>query len=163
MPERLDARPILGAIGGVLLLIALSLDWYATPLVPNVANETPVGNAWAVFESLDLVLAICGATAIYIAYEQLTGRFRLGERWLLPVGLLALVIVASQLIDPPPSVPVPEPLLKTGAWLALAGSASMAVAGLLSVASVSMAIVLDSDSGSRGSPRPSRRRATAEE
>jgi hypothetical protein len=45
-----------------------------------------VGNAWKVFESLDLALAGIGIAALYSAWEQLTGRFRFGEGWLLPAA-----------------------------------------------------------------------------
>jgi len=141
------------------------MDWYATPAVPPAVVDTPIGNAWALFETLDLVLAICGAGALYIAYEQITGRLRLGEKWLLPIGLLALLVVASQLIDPPPNLAsVPDPAIKTGAWLALAGTAAMSLAGIMSVARVSMAVVLDdSSSGGSRSTTSRRRAATAED
>jgi hypothetical protein len=161
MPDRIDARPILGAIGGVLVLIGLSVTWYQTPAQPPTIASAPLGNAWGVFETLDLVLAVIAAAGLYIAYEQMTGRFRLGEGWLLPLGLLALLIVASQIIDPPPSVAntagsAADPETASGAWLALGGSGAMLVAGVLSTASVSLALVSDSSSR-RGTQRTRKR------
>ena len=60
-------------------------------------------DAWAAFETLDLVLAGIAIATLYIAWEQVTGRFRIGAGWLLPLALLALVIVVSQILDPPPA------------------------------------------------------------
>ena len=54
--ERFDAGTGLVAVGAVLLLVSLFIDWY-----------DPGGDAWAVFESLDLVLAgaaVCGLLAV---------------------------------------------------------------------------------------------------
>lgn len=158
MPERIDARPVLAAIGGVLLLVSLSLTWYVIPGTPPAA-DTDIGNAWGVFETLDIVLAAIGAASLYLAYEQLAGHDRVGTAWLLPLGMLALLIVAAQIIDPPPTVeaPIPPagtigPAASTGAWLALAGSGALAVAGVLSRASVSLAVTMDS--GRERSRRP---------
>jgi len=57
MPDRIDARPVLTVIGGALLLISLFMDWYVIPAVPPATDDVPIGNAWAVFEVLDLVMA----------------------------------------------------------------------------------------------------------
>lgn len=156
MPERIDARPVITVIGGALLLVSLFMTWYELPAVPPAITDTAIGNAWFVFESLDLVLAGTAIVAIYAAYEQVTGRGRLGEAWLLVTGLLALVIVASQLLDGPPAAGVDaEPA--TGAWLALGGAGAMLVGGVLSTARLSLALELDSSSRGEATTR---RRAT---
>lgn len=156
MPERIDARPVLTMIGGALLLVGLFMTWFVVPNPqPNVPG-TDVGNAWAVFESLDLVMAAIAIAGIYTAYEQMTGEPRLGAGWLLPLGLLALVVVVSQLLDPPPLIGT-EVDPGTGAWLGLGGAAAMVIGGVLSAAHVSLALELDS-SGS-GSRTTTRRRA----
>jgi hypothetical protein len=156
MPERIDARPALTLIGAALLLVSLFLDWYVVPAVPPATADTPVGNAWAVFETLDLMLAGVAIAAIYAAYEQITGRHRLPAGLMLPLGLLALVIVASQLLDPPPTAgSTADPT--TGIWLALGGSAAMAVGGVLSLAGISLAV--EFDSSERPTTTQSRRRA----
>jgi hypothetical protein len=160
MPERIDARPVLTMIGGALLLLGLFMTWYVVPNPqPNVPG-TDVGNAWAVFESLDLIMAAVAIAAIYAAYEQMTGEPRLGVGWLLPLGLLALVVVVSQMLDPPPLIGT-EVDPGTGAWLGLGGAAAMVIGGVLSAAHVSLALELDSSSGSR--TRTTRRRAAAED
>jgi hypothetical protein len=63
------------------------------PAVPPATGTVDVGNAWKVFESLDLALAAIGIAALYSAWEQFTGRFRFGEGWLLPA--VANVSLAS--------------------------------------------------------------------
>ncbi len=64
MPERIDARPVLTIIGGALLLIGLFMTWYVIPSPQPGAEGTDVGNAWAVFESLDLIMAAVAIAAI---------------------------------------------------------------------------------------------------
>src|SRR4030095_8056372 len=54
--ERFDAGTGLVAVGAVLLLVSLFIDWY-----------DPGGNAWAVFAALELGLegaAVCGLLAV---------------------------------------------------------------------------------------------------
>jgi hypothetical protein len=153
MPERIDARPVIAIVGGGLLLVSLFLTWYQVPATPPAVGETSAGNAWQVFESLDLVLAMVGIAALYAAYEQLTGTHRLGEGgWLLPVSLLGLVVVASQILDPPPAATALADPTK-GAWLALGGAGALVVAGVLSTARVSLAVELDSSSTGRTTTR----------
>ena len=138
MRERFDAGTGLVAIGAVLLLVSLFIDWYK-----------PGGDAWAVFESLDLVLAaaaICGLLAVAPRF----GTGALG-RALPVITCVAFAIVAVQLIDPPPVVSDSD--LATGAWLALAATALMAGGSLLGAASISVTVDV------RGRER--RRRAAA--
>jgi hypothetical protein len=161
MPERIDARPVLTMIGGALLLVGLFMTWYVVP-VPPPAEATEVGNAWAVFESLDLVMAAVALAAIYVAYEQMTGEPRLGAGWLLPLGLLALVVVVSQMLDGPPVLGPGEVDPGTGAWLGLGGAAAMVVGGVLSAAHVSLALELDSSSSSGGQTTTRRRAAQSD-
>jgi hypothetical protein len=123
--ERFDAGTGLVAIGAVLLLVSLFSDWY-----------DPGGDAWAVFESVDLALAgaaVCGLLA-------LAPRFGTGGlgRALPIVTSAALAIVLVQLFDPPPAVR--DSNLATGAWLALAATAIMAGGALLGAASISVTV-----------------------
>jgi hypothetical protein len=156
MPERIDARPVIAIAGGGLLLVSLFLTWYQVPATPPAVGETSAGNAWQVFESLDLMLAAVGIAGLYAAYEQITGTHRFGEGgWLLPVSILGLVVVASQILDPPPAATALADPTK-GAWLALGGAGALVVAGVLSTARVSLAVELESSPG-RGTT--SRRRA----
>jgi hypothetical protein len=123
--ERFDAGTGLVAVGAVLLLVSLFIDWY-----------DPGGDAWAVFESLDLVLAgvaVCGLLAVAPRF----GAGGLG-RALPLITAIAFAIVVVQLLDPPPVVRNSD--LDTGAWLALAATALMAGGALLGAASISVTV-----------------------
>jgi hypothetical protein len=136
--ERFDAGTGLVAIGAVLLLVSLFIDWY-----------DPGGDAWAVFESVDLMLAAAAIAALLTMAPRLGGG---GLGRAIPiVSAAAFVIVAVQLIDPPPVVSDSD--LRTGAWLALAATAVMAAGSLLGAASISITVDV------RGRER--RRRAAA--
>jgi hypothetical protein len=136
--ERFDAGTGLVAIGAVVLLVSLFIDWYK-----------PGGDAWAVFETLDLALAgaaICGLLAVAPRF----GTGGLG-RALPIITAAALAIVVIQLLDPPPVVRDSD--IATGGWLALAATALMAGGALLTATSISITVDV------RGRER--RRRAVA--
>jgi hypothetical protein len=136
--ERFDAGTGLVAIGAVLLLVSLFVDWYR-----------PGGDAWAVFEWVDLALAGTAISALLAMAPRLSDG---GLGRALPiVAATAFVVVGVQLIDPPPVVSDSE--LQTGAWLALAATAIMACGALLGAASISITVDV------RGRER--RRRAAA--
>jgi hypothetical protein len=123
--ERFDAGTGLVAVGAVLLLVSLFIDWY-----------DPGGDAWAVFESLDVLLAgaaVCGLLAMAPRF----GTGGLG-RALPVISVVAFAIVLVQLIDPPPVVRDSD--LATGAWLALAATATMSLGAILGAASISVTV-----------------------
>jgi hypothetical protein len=123
MRERFDLGTVLVALGAVLLLVSLFVDWY-----------DPGTDAWGVFEAVDLLLAACavaGVVALAQRYEGLARAVPL-------LGFTVLVVVATQLIDPPPVVA--DSARDTGAWLALAGAAVMAVGATLAAASISVTV-----------------------
>ena len=112
------------------------------PLVPSCCWSVcsywydPGGDAWAVFESLDLLLvgaAVCGLLAVAPRF----GTGGLG-RALPLISVAAFAIVLVQLIDPPPVVS--HSSLATGAWLALAATATMALGAILGAASISVTV-----------------------
>jgi hypothetical protein len=123
--ERFDAGTGLVAVGAVLLLVSLFIDWY-----------DPGGDAWAVFETLDLALAaaaICGLLAVAPRF----GTGGLGRAMPL-IAAAALAIVVVQLIDPPPVVS--DSKIATGGWLALTATLLMAGGALLTAASISVTV-----------------------
>jgi hypothetical protein len=123
MPRRIDLGDALAALGALLLLVALFLEWFGG------------ANAWEAFELLDLVLALMALTVL----AAIGGVFDwLGTRLLAPLGALLLALVAVQLIEPPPLFG--EEDLGTGAWLALAGAGLVLLGGALRVASVSVTV-----------------------
>ena len=139
MRERFDAGTGLVAVGAVLLLVSLFIRWY-----------DPGGDAWAVFESLDLVLAgvaVCGLLAVAPRF----GTGGLG-RALPVISVAAFAVVLVQLIDPPLAVRHSD--LATGAWLALAATATMALGAILGAASISVTVdVSDKPAQARVDPK----------
>jgi hypothetical protein len=135
-----ETGSLVAALGGLLLLVSLFLAWY------QVANFTVT--AWTAFEVWDLVLAAL-ALAVIVAAATEMGWWRGPTHSVGPMllAVAALVIVASQLIDPPPSVL--HSSTGDGGWLAL-------VAGVLMVAGALVAesrVTLSFGPGARGPVR----------
>ena len=118
---------LLAAIGGVLLIVSLGLDWYGD------------FSAFTTFEVWDLVLLVLGLLTLALlaaALGLLRTRFASGTG--LVVGATALIIVLSQLINHPPAgIDLDE---GTGLWLGLAGSALMLLGALLSTARIAISV-----------------------
>jgi hypothetical protein len=133
--RRISIGPLIGLVGALLLLVSLFLDWW---------DEV---TAFTGFEVLDLVLAGLALAAILSLAEAAGARLpsatAIGSALALPLGLLALLIVASQLVNDPPAVAGGERGHATGIWLALAGALLMVGGSLLSVARISLALDLD--------------------
>jgi peptidoglycan/LPS O-acetylase OafA/YrhL len=138
--RKIDLGEALAALGAVLLLVSLFLDWY----------EGVTG--WEAFETLDLVVLLA-ALAVLAA---VAGAFDwLGARLLAPLGLLLLLIVVVQLVEPPPAVIDLD--LETGAWLAVAGAALVLLGGALRTASVSITVNVGGKDARRRVPAVDRR------
>jgi hypothetical protein len=121
--ERFDAGTGLVALGAVLLLVSLFVDWFA-----------PSGDAWAVFELTDIVLAAAAGVCLVAIVPRYTGLARAVPA----LAFGALIVVAVQLVDAPPGARGDR--IESGAWLALAASALMAIGATLSAASISVTI-----------------------
>jgi hypothetical protein len=106
--RRIPIGSLVGAVGALLLLVSLFLDWYGDL------------SAFTAFEVLDLVLATLALAALVVLAEPLgVGVWLPGVRplWL---GLGAAAVIVSQMVNQPP---VADALrLELGAWLALAGA-----------------------------------------
>ncbi|HYH59075.1 MAG TPA: hypothetical protein VD790_07615 [Thermoleophilaceae bacterium] len=135
MPRRIDAGGIVAALGAVLLAVSLFLDWYG--------DEDDGFTAWTVFEVIDLLLAGIALLTVSTVLARGGVEPRLPQVSPVALGTAALVLTASQLIDAPPAVALPELDLQTGAWLALAGSALLLAGAFLSVARVSLAFSVE--------------------
>ena len=118
---------LLAAIGGILLIVSLGLDWYGD------------FSAFTSFEVWDLVLLVLGLLTLALlaaALGLLRTHFRTGTG--LVVGATALIIVLSQLINHPPAgIDLDE---GTGLWLGLAGSALMLLGAVLSTARIAISV-----------------------
>ncbi|MGI8460261.1 MAG: hypothetical protein ACR2OC_01310 [Solirubrobacterales bacterium] len=113
-PRRIDGGSVLAALGALLVLVSLFLDWFAPGL-----------SAWTVFESLDMVLAAIAIATLAGVVPRLLARGA-SARALVPEGLLpvlgvaAFVVVGIQLLNHPPAAIGRDE--EVGAWLALAGA-----------------------------------------
>ena len=131
MGHRIEAGPLVAILGAVLLLVSLFLDWFA-----------PGTSAWTAFEVLDLLLAALALAAILAAVGLILGELAvLDRRWLVPLAVAAVVIVGSQLVNPPPAAGDESP--ESGAWLGLAGALLMAAGALLSFGRVRFAVTVE--------------------
>jgi hypothetical protein len=121
--ERFDVGTGLVALGAVLLLVSLFVDWF-----------DPSGDAWGVFELTDIVLAGCAIAGLVAVLPRYTG---LGRAIPL-IAFAALAIVAVQLVDHPPAAR--DDALEAGAWLALGATTLMALGAAMSAASISVTV-----------------------
>lgn len=136
MGQRLDGGKILIALGAVVLLVALFLDWYGDGGFDDFAVS-----AWTTFELVDLLLALLALTAIWavLAPALPASGLPVAPAWALTLaGPAAFVLVALALIDPPPTAQGAE--IETGAWIAFAAAAVMAVGAVLAVARISLVV-----------------------
>jgi hypothetical protein len=137
LSRKIDARELLAALGGLLVLVSLFLDWYSRDRGIPVLGGTGI-SGWEAFEALDLVLAGLAVAAIATGAAAFGTTYALRPRTLLPVGLVLVVIVAVQLVSPPPVAWGDD--LDTGAWLALAGSVLVLLGGLLRAARIAITV-----------------------
>jgi peptidoglycan/LPS O-acetylase OafA/YrhL len=148
MPERFDGGRALAGVGGIVLIVSLFLAWF-----------TPAITAWDAFEVLDLVLAFLALVIIVHAVPPLARTIRAPEEpsGLFPaIGIVAFILVAAALVNHPPAALGHRPAL--GAWLALGGTALMAIGGVLSAARISVVVSVRPRSRTTG-----RRRTTVAE
>jgi len=94
--RRIPVGPLIGLLGAVLLLVSLFLNWW---------NGV---TAFTAFEVLDLLLAALAIGAAMSLAEAAGARMpagvALGAALALPLGLLALLIVFSQIVNDPPAI-----------------------------------------------------------
>jgi hypothetical protein len=127
---QLPIGPLIAAIGAVMLIVSLFLDWY----------EDLTG--FTVFEFIDLLLTGLAVLTL-VSLAGAIGVIRPPLRPGLPLGvaLLALVIVLSQLVNDPPAVAGPNGRDQDiGIWLALGGSALMVAGAVLSAARIAISV-----------------------
>lgn len=122
--------PLVAALGAVVLLISLFLDWYA-----GITGFT-------VFEFIDIVLLGCALLTI----ASLAGGMGLVRPPVAPgvslaVAVFTVVVVLIQIVNDPPAVVGPNGAGRDiGIWLALGGAAVMVAGAVLASAHISLAI-----------------------
>ena len=131
MTRRLEAGPLLVTLGALLLLVSLFLDWFAGG-----------ATAWEAFEVWDLVLFALAVGVVASGIGLMSPDLEVIDRRFLPGAIAAMaVIVAAQIVDPPPAVAGQEP--DTGAWLALGSVIVMCAGGLLTYGRVRVAFTVE--------------------
>lgn len=129
-PIQVPVGPLVGAVGGVLLLVSLFLEWY-----DGLTGFT-------VFEFVDIVLVVCALLIIV----QLAGGMGLLSAPLSPglslvVALFAIAVVLTQVVNDPPAVAGGNgPDQAVGIWLAVGGAALMVAGAVLATAHISLAV-----------------------
>ena len=137
---QIPVGPVLGAIGAVILIVSLFLNWY----------EDATG--FTVFEFLDLLL-LSLAVATLVSLLDTLGVIRMGLRPGVPlvVATAALLIILSQVVNDPPAEVGPRGTDQDiGIWLALGGAALMVAGAVLSTARIAIAV----EPRERGGPAP---------
>jgi hypothetical protein len=114
-------------IGAVLLIVSLGLDWYA---------DLSGFNSFEFLDLLLVALALVTLASLAAALGLLHTPLRPGTP--LVVGVVALVIVLSQLVNHPPAGIGDD--VETGLWLGLAGAALMLAGAILSTARIAIAV-----------------------
>ena len=141
---QLPIGPLIAAIGAILLIVSLFVDWY-----DGVTGYT-------VFEFVDLVLTGLALAALF-ALASAMGAVRTPVRpgLLLGIGVLALLVVLSQVVNDPPAVAGADGRDQaTGIWLGLGGAALMVAGAILSSARI--AISVEPRDGGRAAPTATR-------
>jgi hypothetical protein len=127
LTRRFDIGPFVLALGALVLLVALFLDWFTT------------FNAWQVFEIVDIVLAALAVASIVGAIGLLVPSVDyIDRRWVPWIVGAAFVLVADQILQPPAGLDSGD--LGTGAWLAFGATIAMAIGTILSLTKVSVAV-----------------------
>jgi hypothetical protein len=130
MTRRFEVGPILVALAAIVLLVSLFLDWYGSL------------TAWEVFEVVEVLLVALAVTALVIAIGQLAPDLEYADRrWLPAVVLGVALLVAAEIVDPPPAAGGEDPA--TGAWLAFGSALVMFLGTVLTFGRVRFAVSLE--------------------
>ena len=128
--RRFEIGPLIVAVGSLVLLVSLFMDWYAGE------------SAWGAFEVADVLLAGLAIAALVAALGQIAEEIAVLDRgWLLPVVLAAALLVIAELLSPPPVVGGADP--QEGAWLAFAAALVMLLGTVLSLGRVSFSFAIE--------------------
>ncbi|HEX2409735.1 MAG TPA: hypothetical protein VHJ39_01105 [Solirubrobacteraceae bacterium] len=130
MSRRFEVGPLLVALGAIILLVSLFLEWYGTL------------TAWEAFEVVEVLLAVLAVGALVIAVGLLLPDLGYVERrWLPPVVAGATILVVAEVIDPPPIADGED--LAAGAWFAFGSVFLMCAGALLTFGRLSFALSLE--------------------
>jgi hypothetical protein len=130
MSRRFEIGPILMGIGAIVLLVSLFLEWYGG------------ATAWDAFEVVDVLLAVLALMALVASAGLVAPELAyMDRRWMPALVLAVAVLVAAEIISPPPVVGDADP--DVGAWLAFGAALLMLAGALLSLGRVSFALAVE--------------------
>jgi hypothetical protein len=128
--RRFEIGPLIVAVGSLVLLVSLFMDWYA--------GET----AWGAFEVADVLLAALAVAALLASLGMIAEEIQvLDGRWLPAAVLAAALLVIAEILSPPPVVGGADP--QEGAWVAFAAALVMLVGTVLSLGRVSFSFAIE--------------------
>jgi hypothetical protein len=128
--RRFEIGPLIVAVGSLVLLVSLFLDWYGDL------------SAWDAFEVTDVLLAALAVVALVAAVGLIAPELSyLERRWLLISVFAIAILVIAQLLSPPPTVGGADP--QTGAWLGFAAALVMLAGAVLSLGRVSFSVAIE--------------------
>ena len=128
--RRFEIGPLIVAVGSLVLLVSLFMDWYA--------GET----AWGAFEVADVLLAALAVAALLASLGMIAEEIGvLDGRWLPAAVLAAALLVIAEILSPPPVVGGADP--QEGAWIAFAATLVMLVGAVLSLGRVSFSFAIE--------------------
>jgi len=128
--RRFEIGPLIVAVGSLVLLVSLFMDWYA--------GET----AWGAFEVADVLLAALAVAALLASLGMIAEEIGvLDGRWLPAAVVAAALLVIAEILSPPPVVGRADP--QEGAWVAFAAVLVMLVGTVLSLGRVSFSFAIE--------------------
>jgi hypothetical protein len=128
--RRIDIGPLIIAVGSLVLLVSLFLDWYG--------DQT----AWEAFEVADVLIAALALAALVAAAGLIAAELAfLDRRWLPGLVLALTLLVIAEILSPPPTVGGADP--QTGAWIAFASVLVMLTGTVLSMGRVSFSFAIE--------------------
>jgi hypothetical protein len=138
---QIPVGPLVAAVGAVLLIVSLGLDWY---------GELSGFNSFEFLDLLLVVLALVTIAVLAAALGLLHTPLRSGTP--LVIGVVTLLVVLSQLINHPPAGIGRD--VETGLWLGLAGASLMLAGATLSTARIAIAVEPRRPGAAPASPPP---------
>jgi hypothetical protein len=116
---------LVGAIGGLGLLVSLFLTWYTI-------DYTWPTTGWGAFNITDIILAAAAVVGMSVAACVLLGISVsypvAGSSVAAGLGAIAVILIVIRLIDPPGSGHVD---VEIGAWLGLACATAITIGGYM--------------------------------
>jgi hypothetical protein len=115
---------LVGAIGGLGLLVAGFLPWY------SVAGEN--ATAWQAFSVTDLIMAAAAVVGMSVAacvLLRISVSYPVaGSSVATGLGFVVVVLIVIRMVDPPGAG---DPSIEVGAWIGLLSAVAITIGGYL--------------------------------